>query len=347
MSKTILRAVILLVAGAVLLCGCEKKENTPQKKYKEIKTNVIFYPDKLEMKVNEKAKVQLIVDYKEIDKPSEYNIQFSSSNENMISVDKDGILSSKMVDDISKADSVVYISLYCESKQKIFKDTMKVKVLVPLNIDCYEKYDLDGDNKISVYESARIVRIDDSCYIVDSVLVFLPGVVYINNYFSTNNMFGKKSSFDFGKNKNLSTLIFKNWDAFVISLSLFELKFSNNPKLENLTIDYDGHVGSYLATEFIDFSHCPNLLNVTIIRAGITSFSSLGANKIEKVTLHGTDLLQLVDLSNCNDLTVIDIDAGSNVMKLILSPIVFEKYKNGSPDLTVSIPAYATVTKTE
>ncbi len=31
MSKTILRAVILLVAGAVLLCGCEKKEDTPQK----------------------------------------------------------------------------------------------------------------------------------------------------------------------------------------------------------------------------------------------------------------------------------------------------------------------------
>lgn len=350
MKAKFVKCIVVLSAMLMALCvlaGCEKKKETP--KYKDVKISAIFYPRNLSMEVDETAEACVYVDHNKINNPRNYNIQFSSSNEDLISVDKDGNLIAKMVSDISRADSVVYVSLYCESGGRVYKDTMQIKVFVPHGLWGDEEYDLNKDGKLSVYESVRIIRIvrdENGPSIIDSNLRFFPNVVFIqSNFFSLDKAIsGIKSVFDFGANKKLEKLIFWNYDACP---GLFEIKLSDNQYLEDLTIENTVKYGKNLPVEPLDLSMCPNLKLLSLIRTDIKKLSSSSADKIEEVTLEGNNYLETVDLSNCNNLKKVIVDIGNNPMTLVLSKEVYKKYVNKSQDLIISVPDYVKVTQTE
>lgn len=350
MKAKFVKCIVVQSAMLMALCvlaGCEKKKETP--KYKDVKISAIFYPRNLSMEVDETAEACVYVDHNKINNPRNYNIQFSSSNEDLISVDKDGNLIAKMVSDISRADSVVYVSLYCESGGRVYKDTMQIKVFVPHGLWGDEEYDLNKDGKLSVYESVRIIRIvrdENGPSIIDSNLRFFPNVVFIqSNFFSLDKAIsGIKSVFDFGANKKLEKLIFWNYDACP---GLFEIKLSDNQYLEDLTIENTVKYGKNLPVEPLDLSMCPNLKLLSLIRTDIKKLSSSSADKIEEVTLEGNNYLETVDLSNCNNLKKVIVDIGNNPMTLVLSKEVYKKYVNKSQDLIISVPDYVKVTQTE
>jgi len=330
MSKTILRAIIFLVAGAVLLCGCEKKEDTPQKKYLPVNNTVVFVPRVIKCKAGDVIKPDIYVDYKKIENPVDYNIKFTPCDPSVLSVNEQCEITSLRSDP-------TYVSLYCENKGKVYKDTLVVLVTLPSGRDSYyisKGFDLNNDGIMSKYEMSKIEMLD-KWYQADASLLKNVKVVTSEIDFRPYGV----QMVDFSQNELIGVLRL-NFSEYIGVSDPVKLKLSSNPKIEFLVLMADYYANSKL----IDFEkpYLPLLSSITIVNFTFSELNMSNAKNVKSVMLSKCRAVRKIDLSECDNLEYLEVNLVDWVPEpqkcdLILSHNIYEKYKNGSPDLTVNI----------
>ncbi len=335
MNKTILRAVILLVAGAVLLCGCEKKESTPQKKYEPVNSTVTFVPHRIKCTVGDVIKPDIYVDYKKVENPALYNIKFTPCDPSVLSVNDQCEIT------VHKRDSA-FVSLYCENNGTIYKDTMVVFTDLPSREDSYyiqKGFDLNGDTFLSVYEMSKVDAVD-KWFPQDAHL--LKNVETVYSCFERINL-KPNVICDFSQNSRIKYLSIYLRDKDIRSCRIILPEVS---EVENLKLYTDGWSAPDL--ENTVFPLCPNLDTLKIFYFHTSEFSIRRAEKLRYIHLTFRNM-NVVDLSGCPNLNnLIMYDYGQTGQgELILAPQVYERYINKSQDFFYDISDDIVVRKAE
>lgn len=336
MSKTIIRAVILLVAGAVLLCGCEKKkEDTPKPNPPKVNISVEFEHKVIKCKIRNPVKINVYIDHIIVKNPASKGIKFQSSNPSVLSVTDQCVIM------LQKRDSaLVYLTL--EDNDKIYRDTLRVFSHLPSKMESYyimKGFDLNRDSCMSDYEMSRIEEVD-KWYQEDAFLLKNVKSVYASVVPSSQSSLCKTESIDFSFNANMTILTIFTKDVFYCDT--LNVIFPSETKYETLKLI------SNWDTPLCDMNipSSPDLDTLQISCFTFPCFSIKNAKKMRYIMLGG-DLPAKIDLSQCPNLNNIDlfqtIRGTQKKFKLILSPQVYSKYINKDPDLKIVLPPDMTV----
>ncbi len=333
MSKTILRTVILLVAGAVLLCGCEKKkEDTPKPNPPKVNISVEFEHKVIKCKILNPVKINVYKDHIIVKNPASKGIKFQSSNPSVLSVTDQCVIT------LQKRDSaLVYLTL--EDNDKIYRDTLRVFSHLPSKMESYyimKGFDLNRDSCMSDYEMSRIEEVD-KFYIEDAFLLKgIKSVSYEIPHYSS--LCGQVYTCDFSQNNAMEKLRIKADDYLQQECHFIKLLLPSESKMRSIELT------AYWFPELIDFElpYLPSLDSLTIDEFTLHEIDLSNSNNVRYINLLGCLGLHKVDLSKCNNLTYICISPvklypNTEFCDLILSHDIYEKYKNGSPDLKVTI----------
>ncbi len=343
MNKTILRAVILLVAGAVLLCGCEKKDDTPQKKYLPVNNTVVFVPRVIKCKVGDVIKPDIYVDYKKIENPVDYNIKFTPCDPSVLSVNEQCEITSLSSDP-------TYVSLYCENNGKVYKDTLVVLVTLPSGGDSYyisKGLDLNNDGIMSKYEMSKIEMLDKwyqaDASLLKNVKVIMSEInyyAYIDlDYYDEEYDYYYDRPVDFSRNKALR-IINLNYINCNSTANHIRLIFSSESVIEGIALTSNSSTcPTIYGFEKLDM---PLLTSLSVEKFSIKELNMSNAKNVKNVALSNCHGIRKIDLSECDNLEYLEVVLVDWVPEpqkcdLILSHNIYEKYKNGSPDLTVNI----------
>ncbi len=329
MSKTILRAVILLVAGTVLLCGCEKKkEDTPKPNPPKVNSSVEFEHKVIKCKILNPVKINVYIDHIIVKNPASKGIKFQSSNPSVLSVTDQCVIT------LQKRDSaLVYLTL--EDNDKIYRDTLRVFSYLPSKMESYyimKGFDLNRDSCMSDYEMSRIEEVD-KWYQEDAFLLKNVKSVYASVVPSSQSSLCKTESIDFSFNANITSLTIIATREIHPCDSL-NVIFPTETKYKTLKILSDW----FNPLCDMNIPSSPDLDTLQISSFSFSDFSIDSAKKMRYIMLGG-DLPAKIDLSQCPNLNNIDLYQGyhgpQKEIKLILSPQVYSKYINKDPDLKI------------
>lgn len=166
-----LKVVFLFLSFLFIITGCEKKQpNKQQEEDNQLKiTSTRFNVRSLiVVEGDNETKLPVMVNYKNCDNPNEYGLTFKSSDENLITVDENGVINAKEAGNAK-------ISVLYQDGERICTDTIKIQIdlYFQKGINAYvcDRWDKNGDRHLSLQEASNVTNVgeDSYCYTTGDV----------------------------------------------------------------------------------------------------------------------------------------------------------------------------------
>ena len=294
--RTFLMAASCL-ALMIFASGCEKKQPTKEDAKKI--TSVRFYSRSITVvEKDNQTKLSILVNYKEYDTPRKLGLKFKSSDENLITIDEDGVINAKEAGDAK-------LSLLYQDGENICTDTIKVQIdlYFQTGINDYVTgiWDKNNDGHLSLQEAANVTHIGEQCKCHTKGDVKFKGMKDLDYVF----LYYGGGIIDFSENPNLRRFyinpLYYYHDDDVPEKDIVEVEFNpNSPKLECIQIFTD---------ERINHVKVSNYENCT----ALTVFQILSSCDMD-----------IIDLSRCHQIAFLILPDFNGT--LYLSPETFQLY---------------------
>lgn len=318
-----LKVVFLFLSFLFIITGCEKKQHAKntEEQVNNIEGRIVqcsfkehqyyLYDDQ------EPLKIVTTINYSDDKDPKKYDVKFSSSNEDVITIDENGVLT---VRSLGKAD----IYLECDNFYGNYKDTAKVTVSINYGKDFEEyliqNFDSDGDKRISLEEALSIKRIN-----LSYSYIYMFRFRYMTNLESCNIIDGHFGILDFTDNPNISYV------SVDTKYATPKIILPNNTKLQTYA--------QQDVREPVDLSNCPNL-EILLLRGSTLDMFSLNYSKNTKLKeVYIFMYLNELDLSGCKQLQKVRIDTRGEEAVIYLSKETYQLYFDKNENINISSPA--------
>lgn len=319
-----LKVVFLFLSFLFIITGCEKKQHAKntEEQVNNIEERIVqcsfkehqyyLYDDQ------EPLKIVTTINYSDDKDPKKYDVKFSSSNEDVITIDENGVLT---VRSLGKAD----IYLECDNFYGNYKDTAKVTVSINYGKDFEEyliqNFDSDGDKRISLEEALSIKSIKQISY-----HIFILKFRYMTNLDSCYIFDGRFGHLDFTDNPNISYIYVDS------SYASPEIILPDNPKLQTY-IQYDLRIP-------VDLSNCPNLEKLRLSGFPQDKFSLNYSRNTKLKEVYIFMRFNELDLSGCKQLQKVKINTrGEEAAVIYLSNETYQLYIDKNENINISSPA--------